>query len=90
MSLFSKLFGASKAEETAKPEEYKGFLIYPEPMKEGSVFRVCARVEKEIGGEMKSHRMIRADTAGSAEEATKATLLKAKMMIDQQGESIFN
>ncbi len=89
MSLLSRIFGSSKPEK-AEPIVHKGFLIYPEPMKEGSVYRVCARVEKEIGGEMKSHRMIRADTAGSAEEATKATILKAKMMIDQQGESIFN
>lgn len=96
MSLFGKLFGgkantnsAPKAE--TKPELYANdFLIYPEPIKEASGYRIAARIEKEIDGEMKSHLMIRADTIASEEDAIVATVQKAQIFIDQMGEAMFD
>jgi hypothetical protein len=93
MSLFSRLFGggsAPKPEPEAEPEIYKDFRIFAEPVKEGGGFRVAARIEKEIGGEVKSHRMVRADTCDSVETAREVTTNKAKMLIDQQGNAIFS
>ena len=91
MSLFSKLFGGGSSGKYApEPEVYKDFLIFAEPAKEAGGYRVGARIEKEVGGEMQVHHLIRADTIQSAEEANKISILKAKLMIDQMGEGIFN
>ncbi|MDU8942112.1 HlyU family transcriptional regulator [Ovoidimarina sediminis] len=91
MSLLSKLFGGGGSEpEPRKPEIYKDFSIFPDPMKEGSRYRIAARIEKEIGGEVKVHRLIRADTLESLDAAVEASLGKAKTVIDQQGERVFD
>ncbi len=88
MSILSKLFGGgSKPEPQA--EEHDGFRIFAEPQSDSGGFRVAARIEKEINGEMKTHQMIRADVCQSAEEAKTTSILKAKLLIDQQGETIF-
>lgn len=91
MSLLSRLFGGgSTARPTVQPEDHNGFSIYAEPIKEGGSWRLCARIEREIGGAVKSQRMIRADTFQSQEQAMKESLAKARMLIDQQGESLFD
>ncbi|CUH62574.1 hypothetical protein TL5118_00079 [Thalassovita autumnalis] len=92
MALFSKLFGggASKSEpKGAEPEDHAGFLIYVEPIREGGSYRIGARIEKVIDGELKSHMMIRADTVASQEEAAQISLQKAKSFIDQMGDGVF-
>lgn len=91
MSLFSKLFGGGlKAPETPpEPEWHNGFAIYPEPEQEAGGYRIGARIEKEVGGEMRSHLMLRADVLGSKEEASAESLRKAKIFIDQMGDRIF-
>jgi len=95
MSFLKKLFGgggssdagaATPVEET----EYEGFAIAATPMKEGGQFRLCATVSKEISGERKEHTLIRADLFTSKDEAAKFAIRKAKQMIDEQGERLFN
>jgi len=88
MSFLSGLLGRKPPPEP-EPEVYQDFRIYIEPIKEGGGFRLAARIEKTIDGEVKSHKMIRADTFQSAEQAHKPTLAKAKLMIDQRGDAIF-
>mmetsp|Transcript_3759 Transcript_3759/g.6984 ORF Transcript_3759/g.6984 Transcript_3759/m.6984 type:complete len:90 (+) Transcript_3759:2175-2444(+) len=88
MSLLSWLFG-SKAKPAAAPVDHHDYRIYVEPQSEQGGYRVAARIEKDIGGVTKTHQMIRADKCQSIEEAEETSLLKAKMLIDQQGESIF-
>ena len=90
MSLFSRLFGGSSAPDPeSKPEIYEGFRIFAEPVRVAGGFRVAARIEKDLGGETKTHHMIRADTCDSLETALEVTTSKAKMLIDQQGIAIF-
>ncbi|MGZ9811125.1 HlyU family transcriptional regulator [Pseudoroseicyclus sp. H15] len=90
MGLFSKLFGGrggdAPAGAKAEPERYEGFAIYPEPMREGNKWRIAARIEKDG----RVHQLIRADTLESEEAAVQASLGKAKLMIDQMGERIFD
>ena len=88
MSLLSRLFGKTEAKEP-DPESYEGFLIFPAPAKESSGYRIGARIEKEINGEIKTHQMIRADTYGSIDVAIEASITKSKQMIDQMGDRIF-
>jgi hypothetical protein len=88
MNLLSRLFGKSAA-TAPEPVLHKDFRIFPQPIREGSVFRIAARIEKEIGGEIKTHQLIRADTRTSLDEATEATIDKAKQAIDQLGNTLF-
>lgn len=93
MSLFSRLFGSGNREPDAGPaaaETYQGFTITPTPLKDSGGYRISARIEKVVDGETKTHSLIRADTVNDVETATTASLNKAKMLIDEQGETIFD
>lgn len=88
MSLFSKLFGGG-APKGPTAEEYDGFRIFAEPMKDGNRYRIAARIEKEIDGDLKSHQLIRADTLENYEAAVTASGAKARQVIDEQGIRLF-
>lgn len=88
MSWFSQFFGSSAADVTSvayEPEEYKGFSITPAPQTDGGQYRVAGVIRL---GEQE-HQFIRSDVLPSAEECVSFTLLKAKKLIDEQGERIF-
>jgi hypothetical protein len=88
MSILSKLFGGGSA-PGPEPETYNEFRIFPEPKPDGGGYRIAGRIEKEIGGAMKSTNFLRADICQSREEAERLTLLKARQIIDEQGERMF-
>lgn len=88
MSFLSKLFGG-KPKPEAEPVIHNDYRIFVDPQSEQGGFRVSARIEKDVDGETKVHQMIRADTCRTQEEAADTSLFKAKMLIDQQGDSIF-
>lgn len=94
MAIWSKLFrggGGDKPRAVeAAPEVYEGFTIRPEPIAESEGFRVAARIEMERDGEIREHHMIRADLCRDSATAVSLALRKAKAMIDQQGERIFD
>ena len=93
MSFLKKLFGgggSSSAKASIAPAEYQGFQIAVNPINEGGQFRVCAEISKEISGELKSHRLIRADVCANKDEADAISLRKAKQMIDEQGDQLFS
>ena len=91
MSFLSKLFGGggSGSKATPDPVTHKGFLIFPEPMHESGGFRIAARIEKEINGEVKVHHLVRADVYQSQDAAIEASIAKAQQMIDQVGDPLF-
>lgn len=92
-SFFKSLFGGGKSSEADIPatgEDYKGFTIKATPFKESGQYQTCGIVEKEIGGELRSHRFIRADRFASAEEAVSFSLTKARQLIDEQDERLFS
>jgi len=91
MSFLKKLFGGGGSGSGGEPAvvdemTYEGFHIAATPIDEGGQFRVCAIITKEIGGEVKTHKMIRADMSGSQQEASEISMRKAQQMIDEQGE----
>ena len=93
MGFFSKLFGSKEKTEKAvavEPVEYKGFNIYQEALAESGQYRVAGRIEKEIDGEMKSHRFIRSDVVSNKDDANELMLKKSQMFIDQMGDNIFS
>jgi hypothetical protein len=89
MSLLSRLFGGGPPKPRHASETHKGFTITPDPMRDGPRFRIRAHVTKEVGGETKTHTLIRADTLESEEAAVAASVGKAKQLIDEQGERLF-
>ncbi len=93
MSFLKKLFGGgstTKAEAgPAATAEHSGFTIHATPYQEGGQWQMCGVIEKEIAGEAKSHRFIRADKFPSQEQAAEFTLAKARQIIDQMGDKLF-
>lgn len=89
MSLLKRLFGGNSAPAVVPSEDYNGYTITPEPIREGGKFRLAAKIEKEIDGEVKVHQLIRADVLESEDVARTEGAIKARMVIDQQGDSIF-
>ncbi|MEM6387233.1 MAG: HlyU family transcriptional regulator [Pseudomonadota bacterium] len=85
MSLFSKLFGGGGSAPEPERETYEGFIITPNPAREGSRFRIGALIEKDG----QSHQLIRADMLETLDEANDASIRKAKQMIDEQGARLF-
>jgi len=89
--LLGGLFG-SKEDAPAKAVEaleYEGYAIFAEPRSQGGQWQVAGRIEKASDGEPKVHVLIRADLLPSQQEAADITIRKAKLMIDQQGDGIF-
>lgn len=91
MSFLKKLFGGGGggSAESSKTESHEGFRITPTPIAEGNTYRVAATIEKEINGEMLTHKLVRADTLQGLDEAQAACIRKAKQVIDEQGDKIF-
>ena len=94
MSLLKRLFGLGGGETQApsapaQTEEYEGFAIAATPYKEGGQYQLCGVISKTIDGERREHRFIRADRFASLDDAVQMTLMKARQIIDQQGERIF-
>ena len=95
MSFWKNLFGggsssAEPAGDKALGEEsYKGFLIKAIEMKAGSELQLAGTIEKEIGGELKSYRFVRADRMTSRDDLIALALSKGRQIIDEQGEAIF-
>ncbi|MBU2864265.1 HlyU family transcriptional regulator [Reinekea marina] len=91
------MFGWFKKDKSGKAsvpkldfEEYKGFQIAATPINEGGQFRVSGVIELAAEGETtKQHRFVRADLIPNEEEAVRITQLKARMMVDQMGERLF-
>ena len=93
MSFLKKLFGLgggdAPAEASAQPQDYEGFTILATPYKEGGQYQLCGVISKQIDGQRREHRFIRADRFASMEDAVEMTLMKARQIVDQQGERIF-
>ena len=73
----------------AAREDYEGFTILATPYKEGGQYQLCGVISKQIDGQRREHRFIRADRFASMDDAVEMTLMKARQIIDQQGERIF-
>ena len=86
MSILSKLFGGGASAPEPTPEDYNGFAITPTPQKEGPRWRIGARIEKDG----KVHNLIRADVLEDKAAADEASVRKARQMIDEQGDRLFN
>ncbi len=98
MGLLSKLFGGGKdggarnqgggAKQGAEVD-YNGFKITPAAQPQNGQWLTAGIIRKEIGGVVKEHRFLRADTHASPDSANDFAVVKARQIIDEQGERIF-
>lgn len=96
MSILSKLFGGGAAKEAdtrqehrSDPQDYNGFQIVATPYKEAGQYQLCGVITKTIDGATREHRFIRADRFAGLDDAVAMTFLKARQIIDQQGDRMF-
>lgn len=97
MSFWKNLFGgggggsASKSIEPAvvAEEAYKGFTVKSLIMPVGSEYQLAGLIEKEVDGELKSYKFVRADRFSSKEDVVSFALAKGRQIIDEQGEGIY-
>ncbi len=92
MSFLKRLFGGGAPDDSgdsasiAEAVEHEGYLIKATPQKEGAQYRLCALIAKDVAGETKEHRLIRADLFSSVDEANEAAMRKARQVIKEQGD----
>jgi hypothetical protein len=83
---------AAPAEAPAvSPVEYKGYRIHPAPyLNSSSSYQTAGTIEKDTPEGPRRHEFVRADTYDSRDAAVAFTISKAKQLIDQLGERMFN
>jgi hypothetical protein len=87
---WAKLAGGGEAAEAeAPPVDYNGFRIRPNPYRQGGQYQTAGIIEHDGPEGVRQHRFIRADTHPSREVAIEFTVMKAKQIIDLQGERMF-
>ncbi len=96
--LFKSLFGGGDDAGTAgqpvkanpkENQQYKDFTISPTPISEGGQFRTAGTISKEQDGVVKTTQFIRADNHSSREAALEHAVTKAKQVIDERGDDLF-
>ena len=91
----NKLFGAGSGNGNAKepqadaPVDYKGYTIIAAPRNEGGSWVVAGKIRKDGEDGAREYEFIRADSYPSREPAVEFTVIKAKQMIDNEGDMIF-
>lgn len=93
MSFLKKLFGGGTAETPAPPSdpvEYKGFSIIATPMKVEGQFQCAGLITREIDGETREYRFVRADKFTTMDDVVSITIAKGRRIIDEQGERLFD
>ena len=90
-ALWDQLMGAGKGPEEAAAEEveYKGYRIRPTPYQSGSQYQTSGTIEKDFPTGLKEHRFVRAEAHPSKDDAVEFSILKARQIIDQQGDRMF-
>jgi hypothetical protein len=88
-ALWRRLVGGGAAAADSEAIEYNGFRIRPTPYRRGGEYQTCGVIEKEVAGETKEHRFIRAELHPSREAAIEFSIAKARQIIDEQGERLF-
>ena len=88
---FRSLFGggAGGAAKEADATEYNGYTIRPAPRREAQGWLTVGIIAKQFPEGMKEHHFIRADTSSSWDDAVDLTVRKAKQIVDEQGDRMF-
>ena len=88
-SLWSRLVGRGGTAAAEEAIEYNFYRIRPAPYRRMGQYQTCGVIEKELGGEIKEHRFIRAEMHPTRKAAIAFSIAKAKQLIDEQGDRLF-
>ena len=91
--LFDKLFSGDNREAGSKASTsvtYQEFEIRPAPAKESNGWRVQGTIVRGSGEDAQEHVFIRADACMDRDSAVALTVRKARQLIDEQGEKLFD
>ena len=89
-SLFAGWSSPQSEAELGEPVEYNGFTIRAAPFKSEGQYQTAGIIAKDIAGLRREHRFIRADRHASLKDALGFSLMKAKKIVDEQGERVFD
>lgn len=70
--------------------EYQNCLISPTPIKEGSQFRTAGTISSQSEDDVRQTQFIRADNHSSRDQAVEHCVTKAKQIIDERGDRLFD
>ncbi len=95
MGEFLRRFIAPKKKKATSREseralDYQGYTIRPTPNREGSQWFTEGVITKEFADGVKERYFIRADMHSIKENADAFTIAKAKQIIDEQGDRLFD
>ena len=98
MSFLKSLFGGRSSAESGDggkeilgdPVDYNGFIIRAAPFKSDEQYQTAGIVAKNVSGVRKEHRFIRADRHNTLNDALEFSLVKAKKLVDELGERMFD
>ncbi len=76
--------------EAGEAVEYEGFSIVAAPQPNGSQFNVAGVISRSVDGVVKEHRFVRADSYASRDDAVTFSVAKARVIIDQFGDRMFD
>jgi hypothetical protein len=82
--------GAGAEAVAADAVEYKGYRIRPSPYQAGGQYQTSGTIEKDFPAGTREHRFVRAESHPSREDAVSFSLIKARQIIDQQGDRMFD
>ena len=96
MSFWKSLFGGGasasaepKAGKTGETVEYKGFTIQAAPFQDGGKYLTAGTISKDVAGERRTHRFIRADSHPTFDAAASFSLDKGRQIVDLVGDNMF-
>lgn len=93
--LWQRISGSRPAATPARPgsiaerERYEGVELQARPIREGNLWRVAGTIQRGSGGDAETHDFVRADTMSDHDQAVKMSLLKARQLVDDLGETLF-
>ena len=91
-SLWRQLSGSSERDDAraADTVEYEGHRIRPSPFRRNGQYQTAGVIEREVAGETRQHRFVRAESHPTWEGAIEFTIAKAKQIIDERGPRVFD
>ena len=90
-SFFSKLTGGPANDEPKVTEtvEYAGYVIKAQPKSQGGQYYTAGTICKDFPEGTKEQYFIRADTHAGQDAAGQHAIVKARQIIDEQGDRLF-
>ena len=82
--------GGAAQDVAIDPVEYGGYRIRPAPYPAGAGYQTAGVIEKDFADGVEEHRFVRAETHPSRDDAVAFSITKAKQIIDQQGDRMFD